>query len=185
MPSSPERRVNLSAELEALRQSLDSLTAAVVTSFDEDHLREAILAEQRRERRRVRLLAVIAVAFIVLITVIGIVQSRANHTVASRIADCSVPKGRCYQEQRRTTAAAVQAVLDGISGQFAPHRLRNEAENLCQVEIFAELLGPPDHTAHTKDEVVGHYKDCVTREAGGIPPPALPANPYNTTTTTR
>lgn len=180
MTDEAERRVDLSGELRNVRTSLDALSEAIVTSFDEKRITDAIIAEQRRDRHTFLVLVATAVAVVVIAMSIGIGVSRSNHAIVSRIEDCSTKAGRCYEEQQKTAGAAVQAVLDGMKAQIDPHRLRNEAENLCQVEVFAI---PPERRGLTIERALDLYNGCVLRRSGGTEPPPLPKNPYSTTTT--
>ena len=104
--------------------------------------------------------------------------------VGERIEDCSSATGRCYQENQARTGAAIQTLLESFKQQLDPHRLRNEAENLCLLYAFA---GPPPNRVADKplEEAVAFYKQCVLDRSGGTEPPPLPPNPYVTTTTRR
>lgn len=181
MTDEPERRVDLSGELRNVRTSLDALSEAIVTSFDEKRITDAIIAEQRRDRHTFLVLVATAVAVVIIAMFVGIGVSHSNRQIIHQIQDCSTKEGRCYQENQRTAGAAVQAVLDGMKAQMDPHRLRNEAENLCQVEVFAI---PPSEHGITLEKAVDLYNGCVLRRSGGTEPPPLPKNPYSTTTTT-
>lgn len=101
--------------------------------------------------------------------------------IGERIEDCSSREGKCYKENQKATGEAIQAILEGLQGQVTPHRLRNEAENLCQVELFGGT--PPLATSVPVEQAVATYIDCVLRRSGGTEPPPLPTNPFTTTTT--
>lgn len=103
--------------------------------------------------------------------------------VGRRIEDCSSQEGRCYKQNQENMRKAIQAILDGSKQQMDPHRLRNEAENLCLLYAFAGQ--PPNRIADRPiEEAVAFYRQCVLENSGGTEPPILPENPYNTTTTT-
>jgi hypothetical protein len=120
--------------------------------------------------------AVIVASFTAVVLVLG------NRKQNQRIEDCTRPEGRCYQQTKRDTGAAVQTVLDYIDATMNPHRLRNEAENKCQVELFARRPTILDSGA---EAALAEYDDCVHRRSGGTDPPPVPQNPLSTTTTRR
>lgn len=86
------------------------------------------------------------------------------------------------EQMARATAEAVQAILDYIDHSMDPHRLRNEAENWCQVEVFAGL---PAFAEKGVQPALSFYDACVLRRSGNTAPPPVPPNPLTTTTTTR
>jgi hypothetical protein len=181
MTDRPERRVDLPSELAALRLSLNALAEAVATSFDEARITEAVVAEQRRGRLRFLVVVIAALVFVAAVVVGSASVSRSNNQIVRRIEDCSSKTGRCYQENQKLAGAAIQSILDGFKTQIDPHRLRNEAENLCQVEVFAV---PPEHQGLTIDRAIDLYTGCVLRRSAGTQPPPLPPNPYTTSSTT-
>jgi hypothetical protein len=103
-----------------------------------------------------------------------------NRHLQERIRDCSEPQGQCYQQNQKATAKAVQAILDYIDDVMTPHRLRNEAENKCQVELFARQ---PTVLNSGAQAALEEYDACVRGRSGGTEPPPIPANPLTTTTT--
>jgi hypothetical protein len=126
MPSFPERRVNLSGELLAVREALDNLAEAVATSFDEDRMKEAfaeeqnrqrqlLLADHRRERNRLISFIVLGVVLLAAIGIAGGVQSRANHEVADQIRQCQTPGTRCATRAQQQFNAAVTAEYRAIT----------------------------------------------------------------------
>lgn len=121
-------------------------------------------------------LAVVASSSITIMVGLG------NRRLQERTKDCTEPSGKCYQQTQAATAAAVQSVLDYIDDSMGPHRLRNEAENSCQVELFA---GDPSFAAKGVQPALDFYNACVLRRSGNTAPPAVPPNPLTSTTTTR
>lgn len=126
------------------------------------------------------LLVALAVVAVVLSSVSTVIIGLGNRALNERVKDCSEPQGECYQANQAATAAAVQAILDHIDGSIGPHRLRNEAENTCQTELFA---GDPAYAAKGVSAALTFYNECVLRRSGNIAPPPLPPNPLTTTTT--
>lgn len=52
-----------------------------------------------------------------------------------------------------------------VKSEISQHRHRNEAENLCQIEVVVQPLGNPGK-ATTPQDWVKLYKDCVDRRSG-------------------
>lgn len=150
----------------------------------EDAKARVDVAEAKLARTRLFeiLLVALAVIAVVLSSVSTVIIGLGNRALNQRVKDCSEPQGECYQANQAATAKAVQAILDHIDGTIAPHRLRNEAENLCQIEVFA---GDPPYAAKGVNQALDFYNECVLRRSGNTAPPALPPNPLTTTTTTR
>lgn len=141
---------------------------------------KVVEATRKAEAYRVALVALAALA-VVVSTSTAVVVGLANRRLNERTQDCTEPQGKCYQQTQKTTAAAVQSILDYIDESFAPHRLRNEAENKCQVETFAGL---PAFAQKGVQPALDFYDQCVLRRSGNTAPPPLPENPLTTTTTT-
>lgn len=142
--------------------------------------------ELLRTSQRYGRLSLTVVAFAGLIAVVTstttVIVGLGNRQVQERIKDCSEPGGKCYQRTQAATADAVQAILNHIDGVMGPHRLRNEAENQCQVEVFA---GTPALAGTGTQPALKFYDECVLRRSGNTAPPPVPMNPLTTTTTTR
>lgn len=145
-----------------------------------ERAREQIVrTTQRAAALQVALVVLIGLA-VVLSSVTAAVVALGNRAQNERIRDCSEPPGRCYQETQRATAMAIQTILDYIDHSMAPHRLRNEAENKCQTELFA---GDPSYAAKGVSAALAFYDECVLRRSGNTAPPPVPPNPLTTTTT--
>ena len=142
---------------------------------------EVVRTSQAYGRRSVTIVALAAVITVASSTS-ALTVALANRHLQQRIKDCSEPDGKCYQQNQKTTAKAVQTILDYIDAVMLPHRLRNEAENRCQVELFARRPTVLDRGAPAALE---EYDACVRARSGGTEPPPIPQNPLNTTTTTR
>jgi hypothetical protein len=119
-----ERRVNLSGELQELRDSVSALAEAIA-SFDEDRLRDAIiedqehqrkvlLAEQRRERNRLLSFVVLGVVLLAAIGIGNAYQSRQNHGVADQIRQCQTPGTPCANRAQAQFTAAIKAEYGAI-----------------------------------------------------------------------
>lgn len=147
-----------------------------------DGAREQVVRSTKRANALQVSLVALAAAAVVLSSVSAAVVTLGNRREAERIKDCTQPDGVCYQQTQAATAAAVQAILDYIDDTMGPHRLRNEAENECQVELFARH---PTILDKGSEPALGEYEDCVHRRSGGTEPPPVPPNPLTTTTTTR
>lgn len=147
-----------------------------------DGAREQVVrTTQRAAALQVALIALAALA-VILSSVSTVIIGLGNRALNERVKDCSEPQGECYQKNQASTAAAVQAILDHIDGLMGPHRLRNEAENTCQTELFA---GNPAYASKGVQPALDFYNACVLRRSGNTSPPPLPPNPLTTTTTTR
>lgn len=132
----------------------------------------------------VALVAVAAVAVIIAVAT-AVWVGLGNREYQRRIRDCTDPQGRCYQQNQRNTAAAVQTILDYIQNVMDPHRLRSEAETLCNVVADVEVtLNIQGDTTVDVDKVLDHYRHCVLENSGLTPAPPAPENPLSTTTTT-
>lgn len=128
------------------------------------------------------LLVGLAVLAVIMSSVSTVIIGLGNRALNERTKDCTEPTGRCYQQTQKTTAAAIQVILDYIDESFGPHRLRNEAENMCQVELFA---GTPALAEKGVQPALAFYTECVLRRSGNTAPPSVPPNPLTSTTTTR
>jgi hypothetical protein len=120
-----ERRVNLSGELQSLRDAVADLAVAVSTAFDEERLKEALLQEQkfqneqflrdqRRERNRLVSFIVLGVVLLAAIGILGGLQSRANHNVADEIHECQKPGTPCSDRAQQQFATAIRAEYAAI-----------------------------------------------------------------------
>ena len=110
--------------------------------------------------------------------------SSVNRDYQRRIRDCTEPQGVCYQQNQKATAEAVGSIFKYIDDTMRPHRLRNEAENLCNVVALVEVtLTIQGRLPVDVNVVLDHYRHCVTENSGNTPPPPLPENPLATTTT--
>lgn len=156
------------------------LIEAVVIAEDAKARVDVAEAKLARTRLFEFLLVALAVIAVVLSSVSTVIIGLGNRALNQRVKDCSEPQGKCYQANQKTTAAAIQVILDYIDDSLAPHRLRNEAENLCQVELFA---GDPAYAAKGVNPALDFYNECVLRRSGNTVPPPLPPNPLTTTTT--
>lgn len=79
-----------------------------------DKAREQVVrTTQRAAALQIALVALAGLA-VVLSSVTAAVVAISNRAANQRIKDCSEPTGRCYQETQRTTAAAIQTILDHI-----------------------------------------------------------------------
>lgn len=141
-------------------------------------------AESKLARTRTFEILLVALAALAVITssVSTVIIGLGNRSLNERTKDCTEPTGRCYQQTQKTTAAAIQVILDYIDDSIDPHRLRNEAENTCQVELFA---GTPSFAAKGVAPAVDFYTKCVLARSGNTQPPPVPPNPLTSTTTTR
>lgn len=139
-------------------------------------------AETKLARTRVFeiLLVGLAATAVVMSSVSAVIIGLGNRALNERVKDCSEPTGRCYQQTQKTTAAAIQVILDYIDDAMGPHRLRNEAENTCQVELFA---GSPAYAAKGVSASLDFYTKCVLTRSGNTAPPPVPPNPLTSTTT--
>lgn len=147
-----------------------------------DELRHQLASTtQRAVSLQLALVALAAVA-VVISSVSGVLFTLGNRANQARIKDCTEPAGRCYRQNQATTAAAIETILRYIDDSLAPHRLRNEAENTCQVELFA---GSPALAEKGVNPSLDFYDECVLRRSGNTAPPPLPPNPLTTTTTRR
>lgn len=150
---------------------------------DGDSVEEARHQIVRTTRRaaslQVALLTLVGLA-VVMSSVTAAVVALGNRQANQRIRDCSEPEGRCYQQTQKVTAAAVQSILDYVDAAMKPHRLRNEAENECQVELFA---GDPSYAAKGVSAALDFYTKCVLQRSGNTAPPPPPPNPLTSTTT--
>lgn len=117
--------MNLSGELQSLRDAVADLAVAVSTSFDEERLTEALLREQRyqneellrdqrRERNRVISFVALGLVLLVAIGVLGILQSRANHAVSDEIHACQKPGTPCAERAQAQFTAAIKAEYGAI-----------------------------------------------------------------------
>lgn len=91
-----------------------ALAEAVETNFDEDRLREAILDDHRRERRRLISFIALGVILLAAIGITGATQSRSNHDVATRIAECQTPGTPCATRAEEQFKLAVVAEYRAI-----------------------------------------------------------------------
>lgn len=126
VPNPPgERRVNLSVELQSLRDAVADLAVAVSESFDEERLKaallnqqrdqaEELLADQRRERNRLISFVLLGVVLLAAIGVVGFAQSRANHRVSDQIRACQTPGTPCAQRSQAAFTAAIKAEYSAI-----------------------------------------------------------------------
>ncbi len=57
--------------------------------------------------------------------------------------------------------------LNTVRHDLDEHRLRNEAENLCQIEVISQHISLPT-------DWVRQYEDCVNRRSGTPAPPIKP-----------
>lgn len=140
---------------------------------------EIVRTTMRAASIQVALLALVGLA-VVVSSASTVIIGLGNRALNERTKDCTDPKGACYQRNQEVTAAAIQVVLDYIDKSFAPHRLRNEAENMCQTELFA---GDPPFARKGVQPALDFYTECVLRRSGNTVPPPLPPNPLTTTTT--
>lgn len=110
-----------------------------------------------------------------------------NHKQNSRIEDCTNQEGKCYQQNQKQTAEAIQTILNYIDAVMAPHRVRNEAENLCSVLVIHEALTDLTRNKTLLDANVyeSSYQTCVLGHSGNTPPPSIPNVATSTTVTTR
>ncbi|MCA1842348.1 MAG: hypothetical protein LC792_04005 [Actinobacteria bacterium] len=147
--------------------------------------KELLHTAEQAARLQIALVALAGLA-VVLSSFSAVAVSLGNRRAADRARDCTDPQGTCYQQTRRATAEAIQVILDNQSNLMRPHRLRNEAENLCTVVALVEVtLAVQGHLPVDINGTLDHYRGCVTEQSGGTEPPPLPQNPLNTTTTTR
>jgi hypothetical protein len=142
--------------------------------------KEAVIRTSQRYGRRSVTIVALAAVVVVVSTTTTLTIGLGNRRLQERIKDCSDPGGQCFQRNQQATAKAVQAILDYIDDTMGPHRLRNEAENRCQVELFARKPTILDRGSRPALE---EYDDCVSRRSGGTQPPPIPPNPLTTTTT--
>lgn len=140
---------------------------------------QVVRTTQRAAALQVALVALAALA-VVLATSTTVWVGLGNRDYQKRIKDCTDPRGGCYQQQQKATAAAIETILRYIDGSFGPHRLRNEAENSCQVQLFA---GSPPYAAKGVSAALKFYNDCVLMESGNTAPPPIPSIPITTSTT--
>lgn len=146
-----------------------------------DKVRDELHVAAQRARRLEVTIVVLAGLAVTIASVFTAVLGTGNRRIVNQIKDCSEPTGECYQRNQKTTAAAIQTVLDYIDDSIDPHRLRNEAENTCQVELFA---GFPAFAEKGVQPSLAFYSECVLRRSGNTAPPPVPMNPLATTTTT-
>lgn len=142
--------------------------------------RERIVRTTRQAAAYQVALVGLACLAVVISSASAVLVGLSNRRLNERAKDCSEPQGQCYQQTQRTTAAAVQSVLDYIDDSMRPHRLRNEAENLCQVELFA---GDSPYSRKGVSAAIDFYRACVLRRSGNTEAPPIPPNPLTTTTT--
>lgn len=146
-----------------------------------DKVRDELQRAAQRARRLEMTIVILAGVAVMIASVFTAALGVGNRQIAERIKDCSEPTGKCYQRNQQATAKAVQAILDYVDDSLAPHRLRNEAENMCQVELFAGL---PAFAQKGVQPALTFYDECVLRRSGNTAPPPVPKNPLTTTTTT-
>lgn len=111
--------------------------------------------------RRVGTLQVLLIALAALAVVIS----------SATAVGVGIGNRRRADQTQKATAGAIQIILDYVDATMAPHRLRNEAENLCQVELIA---GDPPLIRKGLEPSLAFYRECVTRRAGGTPAPPVP-----------
>ena len=82
----PERRTtpSLQAELIAVALGLEKMANAVETNMSEARLQAIVAVEQRRDQRKIMISLVSAAVIIVVVSTIGVFQSRANHAQGQR-----------------------------------------------------------------------------------------------------
>jgi hypothetical protein len=140
--------------------------------------REAVERTARRAHAFEAALIALACFAVIVSSVTAVAVGLGNRHRADRerkaVADRS-------EREQKATADAIQVILDYIDRSFSPHRLRNEAENMCQVELFA---GSPAYAAKGVGPALTFYDECVLRRSGNTAPPPVPPNPLTTTTTT-
>lgn len=129
---------------------------------------ELIRTAQRAHRLEIALVALAGLA-VVVASATAVVVGLGN-------------RSRQAQTQK-ATASAVQVILDYVDDTMGPHRLRNEAENRCGVEVIYQMLAGP--LVQAADHYTGLYDACVLRRSGITAPPPVPPNPLTTTTTRR
>jgi hypothetical protein len=151
-----ERRVNLSGELQSLRDAVADLAVAVTNSFDEDRIREALLQEQkyqneqlrndqRRERNRLVSFIVLGVVLLAAIGIAGGVQSRANHSVADQIHQCQKPGTPCSDRAQQQFNAAIRAEYGAIVCYVAhpiPDRTQKLADDCINTALANAGVSP-------------------------------------------
>jgi len=145
-------------------------------------IRDRLWKSAKRAQALQVILVIFAAAAVLVSSTTAVFVGVGNRSYQKRIRDCTEPEGKCYQANQAATAKAVQAILDYIDDTMGPHRLRNEAENRCQVELFARKPTVLDKGSET---ALKEYDHCVKERSGGTEPPPLPENPLTTTTTTR
>lgn len=145
-----------------------------------DKVRNKLERAAQRARHLEVAIVILAGVAVMIASVFTAAIGTGNRQIVERIKDCSEPTGKCYRANQQATAKAVQAILDYIDGSLAPHRLRNEAENMCQVELFAGL---PAFAQKGVQPALTFYDECVLRRSGNTTAPPLPKNPLTTTTT--
>lgn len=139
---------------------------------------EVVRVTKRAEALQVALVALAGLAVVVASSTAVVVGLGNRNRATQNLRDTAARQARTEKD----TAAAVQVILDYIDDVMAPHRLRNEAENRCQVELFA---GSPAYATKGVSAALTFYDECVLRRSGLTAPPPVPPNPLTTTTTTR
>lgn len=81
----------------------------------------------------------LTILFIITITcstsaVLAVRSINASHEVLDKIEDCTTPNGKCAQQQRQSTGAVVNSIIDGT-------RIYNVVASVCAVE--AAVQSPP------------------------------------------
>lgn len=144
--------------------------------------RDELLRTAQRARRLEFAIVVLAGIAVVFASLFAVLVGAGNRQIVERIKDCSEPTGKCYRANQQATAKAVQSILDYIDRSFAPHRLRNEAENRCGVETVWQMLS--NRPLRDLPFYESAYDICVLSRSGNTAPPPVPPNPLTTTTTT-
>lgn len=149
-PTTPERRLDMAAELRDVKVALGEVAAAVRETFPEDRVRQIVRESQRRT------LLVLWVA--ILVTIGTLVQRQAESStlseakvVADFVRDCLQHPERFTADERvrqcgpenKGTGRAVEALIEfqKCALLILPEDRTDENMNACMTRIAATLRG--------------------------------------------